>query len=60
MIDEERAPASPATAERAQPAGAVHDAFISYSRRDAAQVEVLAAELAGRAGLRVWLDRARL
>ena len=37
-----------------------YDVFISYSRRDAALVESLATRLAHEAGLRVWLDRARL
>jgi WD40 repeat protein len=37
-----------------------YDVFISYSRRDAALVESLVTRLAHEAGLRVWLDRARL
>jgi len=37
-----------------------YDAFISYSRRDTTQVELLATSLTQEAGLRLWLDRARL
>jgi len=37
-----------------------YDVFISYSRRDAARVELLATRLAHEAGLRVWLDQAWL
>ncbi len=36
------------------------DVFLSYSRRDAREVEVLAGRLAREAGLAVWMDRARL
>ena len=37
-----------------------YDVFVSYSRRDLVQVEQLATRLAHEAGLRVWMDRARL
>jgi WD40 repeat protein len=37
-----------------------YDAFLSYSRSDAAQVKLLATRLTSEAGLRVWLDLARL
>ncbi|MDH3671733.1 MAG: toll/interleukin-1 receptor domain-containing protein [Gammaproteobacteria bacterium] len=37
-----------------------HDVFVSYSRHDAADVELLATRLSQEAGLRVWLDKARL
>ena len=37
-----------------------YDAFISYSRQDTTQVELLATSLTQEAGLRLWLDRARL
>jgi WD40 repeat protein len=37
-----------------------YDVFLSYSRRDMAQVELLATHLTREAGFRVWLDRARL
>src|SRR5262245_4853950 len=37
-----------------------HDVFISYNRRDSAEVEILASYLANEAGLRVWMDKARL
>ena len=42
------------------PATVEHDVFVSYSRQDSVHVEVLASRLAEEAGLRVWLDRARL
>ena len=37
-----------------------YDVFLSYSRRDVAQVTLLATRLTHEAGLRVWLDLARL
>lgn len=37
-----------------------YDLFLSYSRRDLAAAETLAARLALDAGLRLWMDRARL
>lgn len=37
-----------------------YDVFISYSRHDAASVELLATRLAHEGGVRVWFDRAEL
>ena len=37
-----------------------NDVFVSYSRNDATRAELLAARLTQEAGLRVWLDKARL
>ncbi len=51
------------TADQAAPTKAAphnYDAFISYNRQDAVQVEVLTNRLAHEAGLRVWLDRTEL
>jgi WD40 repeat protein len=50
------------TLEVVKMSGAImtYDVFISYSRRDAAQVKLLATRLTHEASLRVWLDLARL
>jgi hypothetical protein len=37
-----------------------YDLFLSYSRRDLAAAETLAARLVHETGLRLWMDRARL
>jgi len=36
-----------------------YDLFLSYSRRDLAAAETLAARLVHETGLRLWMDRAR-
>ncbi len=37
-----------------------YDVFLSYSRKDASAVELLATRLTEETGLRVWMDRSRL
>jgi len=52
MVDREPQPANGRAVK--------YDVFVSYNRKDATAVELLASRLADENGLRVWMDRSRL